>query len=118
AHTERVTPRCLNRLDRFRSGDVVYNGVHLWLAGSTPSTRSAWLAALDAVETLAPQTIVAGHRDPAAPDEDAARLLEQTRSYILDFDAAAANAGGAAEQVAVMLTPASAVRARRCLPPV
>jgi glyoxylase-like metal-dependent hydrolase (beta-lactamase superfamily II) len=90
-------------LDVVLSGDVVYNGIHLWLAGSTPATRSAWLAALDAVEQLAPRTIVAGHRDPAAADGDAARLLDQTRSYLADFDQAAATADDSAELVAAML---------------
>ena len=85
------------------SGDVVYNGVHLWLAGSTPQTRSAWLDALDAVERLAPLTIIAGHRDPAAADDNASRQIEQTRSYIRDFDDAAAKAGGPAELVTAML---------------
>jgi glyoxylase-like metal-dependent hydrolase (beta-lactamase superfamily II) len=85
------------------SGDVVYNGIHPWLAGSTPATRSAWLAALDVVEQLAPRTIVAGHRDPAAADDDAGRLLEATRTYIDDFGVAAAQAGDAAELVALML---------------
>lgn len=85
------------------SGDVVYNGVHLWLAGSTAVTRSAWLAALDAVERLAPRTIVAGHRDPAAVDDDAGRLIDQTRHYIQDFGDTAAGAGSAAELVELML---------------
>jgi glyoxylase-like metal-dependent hydrolase (beta-lactamase superfamily II) len=84
------------------SGDVVYNGIHPWLAGSTPATRSAWLAALDVVEQLAPRTIVAGHRDPAAVDDDAARLIEATRTYIQDFGAAAATAGSPTELVALM----------------
>ena len=85
------------------SGDVVYNGVHLWLAGSSPDSRSAWLAALDAVERLAPRTIVAGHRDPTAPDDDAARLIDQTRNYIDNFDAAATIAGNPRELVDMML---------------
>ena len=85
------------------SGDVVYNGIHPWLAGSTPATRSAWLAALDVVERLAPRTIVAGHRDPAAVDDDAGRLIDQTRTYIQDFDAAAAQAENPADLVALML---------------
>jgi glyoxylase-like metal-dependent hydrolase (beta-lactamase superfamily II) len=85
------------------SGDVVYNGIHPWLAGSTPATRSAWLAALDVVEQLAPRTIIAGHRDPGAADDDAARLIEATRTYIQDFGAAAATAGSSAELVALML---------------
>ena len=77
-------------LDTVLSGDVVYNGIHLWLAGSTTATRAAWMWALDTVEALSPRIIIAGHKDPAAPDDDAHRILDQTRQYLSCFDEAAA----------------------------
>ena len=85
------------------SGDVAYNGVHLWLAGSTAQTRAEWLRALDAVEKLAPRTIVAGHRDPDAPDDDAARILDRSRQYLQDFGDAVAAAATPEELIAAML---------------
>lgn len=85
------------------SGDVAYNGMHLWLAGSTAATRAAWLAALDRVETLNPTTIVTGHKHPAAPDDDAGRILDQSRQYLLDFDQAAAAAGSPGDLIAAVL---------------
>ncbi len=86
------------------SGDIAYNNIHMWLRNSTPESRRAWLASLDAVAALRPTTIITGHRDPDAPDDDAARVLDQSRRYLEDFDQAVANAGTAAEVIDVMLT--------------
>ncbi len=71
-------------------GDVAYNGIHMWLQGSTPATRAAWLESLDAIEQLSPRRLVAGHKDPRASDDDAARVLDFSRRYLADFDAATA----------------------------
>ena len=70
------------------SGDVVYNDTHMWLRGSTPDSRASWLRALDTVESLDADTVIAGHRHPAAPDDDARRQVADSRRYILDFEAA------------------------------
>jgi glyoxylase-like metal-dependent hydrolase (beta-lactamase superfamily II) len=86
------------------SGDIAYNNIHMWLRDSTPESRSTWLASLDAVAALQPTTIITGHRDPDAPDDDATRVLDQSRRYIEDFDQAVANASTAAEVNDVMLT--------------
>ena len=53
------------------SGDIVYNNIHMWLRNSTPDSRKAWLASLDALAALKPSTIITGHKDPDAPDDDA-----------------------------------------------
>jgi glyoxylase-like metal-dependent hydrolase (beta-lactamase superfamily II) len=70
------------------SGDVVYNQTHLWLSGSTPDSRANWLKALDAVAELEADTIIAGHRNPQAPDDDASRQIGESLCYIADFEAA------------------------------
>ena len=54
--------------------------------GSTPDTRKTWLGSLDAVAALGPSTIITGHKDPDAPDDNAIRVLDQSRRYIEDFD--------------------------------
>jgi glyoxylase-like metal-dependent hydrolase (beta-lactamase superfamily II) len=72
------------------SGDIAYNNIHMWLSGSTPQSRKAWLASLDEVAALHPLTVIAGHREPAAPDDDAGRVLDQSRHYIEDFEHALA----------------------------
>jgi glyoxylase-like metal-dependent hydrolase (beta-lactamase superfamily II) len=76
------------RLDLVVSGDVVYNQTHMWLAGSTPDSRASWLRALDAVAGLEAGTVIAGHRNPQAADDDARRQIGECRRYLADFEAA------------------------------
>jgi glyoxylase-like metal-dependent hydrolase (beta-lactamase superfamily II) len=70
------------------SGDAVYNQTHMWLAQSTPDSRASWQRALDSVAALEAGTIIAGHRNPQAPDDDARRQISECRRYIADFEAA------------------------------
>jgi glyoxylase-like metal-dependent hydrolase (beta-lactamase superfamily II) len=70
------------------SGDVVYNQTHMWLMRSTPDSRASWSRALDAVAALEADTLIAGHRNPLATDDDARRQIGECRRYIADFEAA------------------------------
>ena len=85
------------------SGDIVYNNIHMWLWKSTPDSRKEWLASLDAVAALKPVTIITGHKDPDAPDDNATRVLDQSRRYIEDFDQTVAKSGTPLEVIDVML---------------
>ncbi|HWI00461.1 MAG TPA: MBL fold metallo-hydrolase [Propionibacteriaceae bacterium] len=85
------------------SGDIVYNNIHMWLRNSTPDSRKTWLASLDAVAALEPSTIITGHKDPDAPDDNADRVLDQSRRYIEDFEQTVANSGTAREVIDEML---------------
>jgi glyoxylase-like metal-dependent hydrolase (beta-lactamase superfamily II) len=90
-------------LEAVCSGDVLYNNIHMWLWNSTPDSRAAWLASMDAVAALKPKTIITGHKDPAAPDDDARRILDQSRGYIDDFNKAVASSGSGAEVIDAMM---------------
>jgi glyoxylase-like metal-dependent hydrolase (beta-lactamase superfamily II) len=72
------------------SGDGVYNDTHLYLAECDENARDEWLQALDKIEALRPQAVVAGH-GVLHPDS-APRHIEETRRYIRDFSATAATA--------------------------
>jgi hypothetical protein len=85
------------------SGDIVYNNIHMWLWNSTPDSREAWLASLDAVAALKPSTIITGHKDPDAPDDNATRVLDQSRRYIEDFDQTVAKSSTPVEVMDIML---------------
>src|SRR5215468_486549 len=85
------------------SGDIAYNNIHMWLRNSTPDSREAWLASLDAVAALGPSTIITGHKDPGAPDDSAARVLDQSRRYIEDFGQTVAKSGTPHEVIEAML---------------
>jgi glyoxylase-like metal-dependent hydrolase (beta-lactamase superfamily II) len=67
------------------SGDGVYNDTHLYLAESDENARNEWLHALDKIDALHPEAVVAGH-GVLQPDSSP-RHIEETRRYILDFNA-------------------------------
>ncbi|GAA2440295.1 MBL fold metallo-hydrolase [Streptomyces glaucus] len=89
-------------LDAVVGGDVAYNGIHMWLAQTDRAARARWLDALDAVEALRPARVIAGHRHPGAPDDDAAGVLAASRRYLTDFDGAVEAGADAADVVRAM----------------
>jgi glyoxylase-like metal-dependent hydrolase (beta-lactamase superfamily II) len=66
------------------AGDVVCNGIHLYLAETTAQTRLEWIAALDRLEALAPRAVVAGHKVPDHDDDP--HNIAETRQYLRDFN--------------------------------
>jgi glyoxylase-like metal-dependent hydrolase (beta-lactamase superfamily II) len=85
------------------SGDIAYNNIHMWLWNSTPDSRKAWLGSLEVVAALKPSTIITGHKDPDAPDDNAIRVLDQSRRYIEDFDQALAMSSTPVEVINAVL---------------
>jgi glyoxylase-like metal-dependent hydrolase (beta-lactamase superfamily II) len=68
------------------AGDVIYNGVHMYLAQSAiVGGFGPWRAAIDKVEALAPRHIVAGHQNKQL-DDDAERTIAETRQYLADAE--------------------------------
>lgn len=84
------------------AGDAAYNDVHLYLTESDAAGRASWLAALDTVDALAPRAVVAGHKRERCADDPA--ILEHTRRYILDFEAALTRTSTAIELYTEMIT--------------
>ena len=85
-HTDTDQTSCLHVPDvgLAVAGDAAYNDVHLYLAESDPEGRREWIAALDTIESLHPQTVIAGHQ--RAGRHDGPEIIEETRQYIRDFD--------------------------------
>jgi glyoxylase-like metal-dependent hydrolase (beta-lactamase superfamily II) len=85
-HTDTNQTTCLHVPDvgLVVAGDAAYNDVHLYLAESDPQGRREWIAALDTIEGLHPQTVIAGHQ--RAGRHDGPEIIEETRQYIRDFD--------------------------------
>src|SRR5215468_6093727 len=81
------------------SGDVVYNQTHMWLRWSTPASRASWARALDTVAALQADTLIAGHRNPLAADDDARRQIADCRRYLADFEAALERSSAPAELI-------------------
>ena len=85
-HTDTDHTTCLHvpSIGLVVAGDAAYNDVHLYLVESNPQTRREWIAALDTIESLEPQAVVASHKRPE--NDDGPRIIEETRRYIRDFD--------------------------------
>jgi glyoxylase-like metal-dependent hydrolase (beta-lactamase superfamily II) len=85
-HTDTDQTTCLHvpDIDLVVAGDAAYNDVHLYLAESDAHTRGEWLAALDKLESLHPQAVIAGHQRAGRPDGP--EIIEETRQYIRIFD--------------------------------
>jgi glyoxylase-like metal-dependent hydrolase (beta-lactamase superfamily II) len=77
-------------------GDVIYNGVHLYLAESAGGGLDKWLAAVDLVEALAPRLVVSGHKNPIL-DDDATRSIRETREYLTTARALLAQSANSVE---------------------
>jgi glyoxylase-like metal-dependent hydrolase (beta-lactamase superfamily II) len=84
-HTDTDDTTCLYvpSLGLVVAGDAAYNDVHLYLSESSPRARDEWIAALDAIESLRPRAVVAGHKRPG--NDDSPRIIEETRQYIREF---------------------------------
>ena len=89
-------------LEAVVAGDVVYNQIHAMLGLSGPFGWERWIQSVDAIEKLAPQMIVCGHKKPESSDRDATRMLDETRSYISDFAQGAQSADSADELIDLM----------------
>lgn len=84
-HTDSADSTCLHvpSIGLIVAGDVVYNGIHPFLAETTAQTRLEWIAALDRLEALEPRAVVAGHKIP--DHDDHPRIIAETRQYLRDF---------------------------------
>jgi hypothetical protein len=68
------------------AGDVIYNGVHMYLAQSmVVGGFGPWREVIDKVEVLRARHIVAGHQNRQL-DDDAERTIAETRQYLDDAD--------------------------------
>jgi len=73
-------------LDLVVAGDVIYNGVHMYLVQpAIVGGFGPWRQAIDDVEALRPRHIVCGHQNRRL-DDDAARTIAETRQYLDDAD--------------------------------
>ncbi len=83
------------------AGDLVFNGVHAWLAASTPETRAAWREDLRGLADLGPVRVIAGHK-PSVETTDAPEILGTMAAYLADFDEGLASSLDAAELAETM----------------
>jgi glyoxylase-like metal-dependent hydrolase (beta-lactamase superfamily II) len=87
-HTDTDATSVLNipDLGLLVAGDVIYNGVHMYLGESVVvGGFGPWRDAIDKVEALQPRHIVACHQNEQL-DDDAERTIAETRQYLDDAD--------------------------------
>jgi hypothetical protein len=103
-HTDTAATTCLHvpSLGLVVAGDAVYNTTHVFTGESDARARRQWRAALDAIASLSPRTVIAGHKPPGA--DDSPRHIELTRRYLDDFDRLQAAAPGATALYEAMLS--------------
>lgn len=85
------------------ASDVVFNGIHPWLAVSTPETRQGWRQSLERIRSLRPTAVIAGHK-PSATASDDPRVVDAMEQYLTDFDATRLASADVAAMVAAMRT--------------
>jgi glyoxylase-like metal-dependent hydrolase (beta-lactamase superfamily II) len=82
-------------------GDVVYNNVHMMMYEADEAKREAWIASIDAVATLDPKIVVAGHKSVGAADLP--ENLAASQRYLRDFTTLARKGGSVEDLVHGML---------------
>lgn len=82
-------------------GVLIFSGVHVWVADTpTSEARAAWISSLDALATLEPAVVVAGHAvETAATDRSA---IDYTREYLAAFEEELASASDGDALIAAM----------------
>jgi glyoxylase-like metal-dependent hydrolase (beta-lactamase superfamily II) len=102
-HSDIEDSTCLHvpSVDLLVGGDVVYNGIHPYLAETDTKSRLEWIATLDRLETLQPKAVIAGHKIPENPDDP--RIIGETRQYLRDFNRLDATTSTARELYDAML---------------
>lgn len=66
------------------AGDLLYNGMFLWLGEHLEPERKAWRAAIDQLAALSPEIVVAGHKKPGMPDDTSS--IAFSRNYLDVFE--------------------------------
>jgi glyoxylase-like metal-dependent hydrolase (beta-lactamase superfamily II) len=69
------------------TGDIAFNGTHLWLAASNEASRAAWRGSIQEISALHPLVVIAGHKSSVSA-ADTPDVLAATSQYLTDFDAA------------------------------
>ncbi|MFC1443092.1 MBL fold metallo-hydrolase [Streptacidiphilus sp. N1-10] len=85
------------------AGDLLFNGVFLFLGEHRPPQYDDWLKSLDDLESLQPVRIIAGHSKPGLPDDS--RAIDWSRRYLNEFKRAA-KAATSSREMADMLRAA------------
>lgn len=71
------------------AGDLLYNGMFLWLGEHRAPERKAWSNSINQLEALKPVIVVAGHKRPGMPDDISS--IAFSRKYLEVFEKSVAS---------------------------
>ena len=80
------------------AGDLLFNGVFLFLGEHRPAQYDDWLASLDRLQALQPVRVIAGHSKPGLADDSYA--IDWSRRYLQEFKAASRSATSSKQMAA------------------
>jgi glyoxylase-like metal-dependent hydrolase (beta-lactamase superfamily II) len=67
------------------SGDVLFNGMHVYTAETDSKAREKWLNSINKIRELKPSVVIPGHSKVGAP-LDASTAVDFTENYLLAFE--------------------------------
>ncbi len=67
------------------SGDVLFNGMHVYTAETDRKARGKWLNSINKIRELKPSVVIPGHSKVGAP-LDASTAVDFTETYLLAFE--------------------------------
>jgi glyoxylase-like metal-dependent hydrolase (beta-lactamase superfamily II) len=67
------------------SGDVLFNGMHVYTAETDSKARGKWLNSINKIRELKPSVVIPGHSKVGAP-LDASTAVDFTENYLLAFE--------------------------------
>ena len=67
------------------SGDVLFNGMHVYTAETDSKARGRWLNSINKIRELKPSVVIPGHSKVGAP-LDASTAVDFTENYLLAFE--------------------------------
>lgn len=82
------------------AGDVVYNGMYVWLGEHTPDRYRDWIRVLDELAARQPLRVIPGHTRPGLEDTPAS--IGWTRDYIARFIQLSGKARNSREMMAMI----------------
>ena len=87
-------------LNALVTGDIAFNGFHLFLTHGGKAYRQAWLASLDRLMAMEPDVVVAGHSAPGRSSTP--ETLRYTREYLVAFEEVVAQSANSEAAIEAM----------------
>ncbi len=90
----------IRSLNTIIASDIVYSGIHLFMAHASPEDRRKWLETIEYFISLKPKIVVAGHK--LAGMSDGPESLQYCRDYLMFFEKAISQTKSSRELIAAV----------------